>query len=114
MPAEVTDPEDLSHAEDATTVVRKTMKEVRRRAERLVEKKKIRGELLEQYCAVVEESLSRRLVHANGQDFTLFGSLRRIDPTISRARYRRIHRSRLEYLARMAKKIAAYWVKHLE
>jgi hypothetical protein len=100
-------PADMSLAYDAVVIVRMTMRELRERANRYVQMNKISSALLEQYCAVIEDGLTRRLVHANGQDFTLFGSLQQLDPTITKSRYRASHRSRLEYLARLANEIAA-------
>jgi len=111
VPSGTVQPEDMSLVYDSEAIVRMTMREVRNRAARFVARRKISSELLEQYCAVIEEGLTRRLVYANGQDFTLFRALQKINPTITRARYRLSHRSRLEYLAHLANEIAAGWVK---
>lgn len=111
IPSDVVDADQFPVALDGPTIVRLTMRELRIRVARFLNRGKIAPELLERYCAVIEEGLTRRIVHANGEDFTLFEALRRRDPSITRARYRMVHRSRLEYLARLANEIAAGMVR---
>ncbi len=107
LPSDLVEAEQLPAVFDGPAIVRMTMRELRIRASRFVARGKVTAELLDHYCAVIEEGLTRRIVHANGEGFTLFGALHQRDPRISRARYRAVHRSRLEYLARLANEIAA-------
>jgi hypothetical protein len=111
LPSEGSSPVDLSLVFDAPTIVRLTMTDIRNRGRQLVVKRKITCELLDQYCKVIEEGLTRRLVHCDGEDFTFFEALRTLKPELTKLQYRAAHRARLEYLAGMANAIAAKWMK---
>lgn len=112
IPSDTVEAEEFPATVDGPAIVRLTMRELRIRAARFVRRGKITADLLDRYFSVIEEGLTRKIVHANGEGFTLFSALRRRDPTITRAQYRLVHRSRMEYLARLANAIAAEIVRH--
>ena len=107
LPAEATPPADPGASLDAATAIRLTMNDMRQETARYVQRRKAKADHLEAYCMVIEERLTRRILHDDGQDFTLFGGLKAIYPTLTKEQYRKLHRSRLEYLARMADQIIA-------
>jgi hypothetical protein len=107
LPPQAAEPQDMALAYDANALVRMTMQDLRVRGGRLLSKGKVSLPLFEAYMKVIEEGLTRRIVELNGEDFTLFGALKSIRPTLTRGQYRKAHRSRLEYLARIANQIAA-------
>jgi hypothetical protein len=107
LPAEATPPQDPGASLDAATAIRLTMNEMRQETARYVQKGKVTADDLEAYCQVIEEGLTRRILHGNGQDFTLFRGLQAIYPALTKEQYRKLHRSRLEYLARRANQLVA-------
>jgi len=111
LPSEATDPHDIALTYDADALVRMTMQDLRVRGGKLLSKGKVTAPLFEAYMKVIEEGLSRRFLELNGEDFTLFGALKSIRPALTKEQYRKAHRSRLEYLARIANQITANRMK---
>jgi hypothetical protein len=111
LPEETTDQEDVAQSLDRAAAVRLAMDDLRNKALRYVERGKMDQRLYESYCRVIEEGLLKSIVDKNGEGFTLFESLQSVYPTLTKEQYRKVHRSRLEYLARMADQMVARHLK---
>jgi hypothetical protein len=70
-------------------------------------KKKISREILDAYIQAIDSALTNRLVHHDPRQSSLYEELRKNMPTLTEAQYRRIHRTRLEYLSKLANKTIA-------
>jgi hypothetical protein len=67
-----------------------------------VDRGKVGAEIFDAYFRVIEEMLEMRFIENDGADFPLSECFQRHMPGIPLQEYRRSHRSRLEYLARLA------------
>ena len=70
---------------------------------------KVSPEEFNAYFTVIEEMLNMRFLHQDGAGFELSESFLRLVPGVTLQEYRQTHRSRLEYLARLAQeRVAEY------
>lgn len=94
-------PERALMEQDATAMIRGACARVKARTrKRYVDQKRIGTELFEKYFDAIELYLRARFDGLAEGELSLYTSLERVDPTLTRDEYRRKHRSRIEYLAR--------------
>ena len=67
-------------------------------------RKKVSGEVFDVYFRVIAEMLRMRFIERDGADFQLSESFLRLMPGMTLEEYRKKHRNKLEYLARLAHK----------
>ena len=67
-----------------------------------VEGGKIDDELLQHYFSVIQRSLLGKMVDHDGTDCSYFAGLKDTIPTLTLEEYRQTHKSRIEYLGRIA------------
>ena len=105
-PASATEEQHGAIHHDVATACRWASSIVRTKAEKkYVGKKKISQEILGKYLEAVDEYLAGKL---NGglKDLSLYESVIRVFPGMKRGAYNRVHRSRVDYLARQVEKLA--------
>ena len=71
-----------------------------------VGKRKIEPVVFKKYFDVIEENLIATIIHQDGNRMSFFTSLKTIMPELTEKEYRQKHKSRIEYLARIAHKRA--------
>ncbi len=76
-----------------------------------VGKGKITEDIFEKYFNVIEEHIVNRLVHNNGEGYSFYKGLQSYVPELNEEEYRRTHKSKLEYLARLTYKRAVDLLK---
>ena len=87
---------------DAIEAIQVACRELRSRAEeKYVRRGKVTPAMMETYFGVIEHGLYRRFVEQDGAEFQISETFLRLAPRISPVEYRKSHRSRLEYLARL-------------
>jgi hypothetical protein len=67
-----------------------------------VDRGKVGSEVFDAYFRVIEEMLEARFLQNDGDDFPLCDCFQKHMPGVPAQEYRKTHRSRLEYLARLA------------
>ena len=90
---------------DSREAIRIACGELRARAEaRYVRRGKVSPAMMETYFDVIEQGLHQRFVDHDGAEFQISETFLKLSPGISLVEYRKSHRSRLEYLARLTTK----------
>jgi hypothetical protein len=88
---------------DSVSIVKEACLEVKiELMHRYTLKGKVSEEIFLKYFEGIERHLCEKLVHQNGYDASLFEALQMVWPELSKEDYRKKHRSRLEYLHRIA------------
>jgi hypothetical protein len=96
---------DLFTAEDASLVVQAACRELlSKTSPKYVERGKVERDVFEKYFKVIQESVVERLIGRNGEFRSLFSGLQSLIPSMSESEYKRKHRAKIEYLARLAYK----------
>jgi hypothetical protein len=89
--------------EETSLVVQAACKELlQRTSSKYVERAKVEPEVFEMYFKVIEGNVVERLIGRNGEARSLFSGLQSLIPSMSESEYRRKHRAKIEYLARLA------------
>jgi len=100
-PGATSTPERELLEQDATTMIRGACSQVKAKMRRrYVDQKRIGAEVFELYFDAIELYLCARFDGLGEGALSLYTSLERVDPTLTREEYRRKHRARIEYLAR--------------
>jgi len=87
---------------DTRAIIRSSCREVKtHQGKKYLRKAKLTQDLLEFYFEVIEEGLTRRFVHHDGVDFSLFAELKVHLPGLMQNEYKRGHKAMLEYLYRL-------------
>ncbi len=76
-----------------------------------VGKGKITEDIFKKYFNVIEEHIVNVLVHNDGEGYSFYKGLRTHIPGLTEKEYRRTHRSKLEYLARLSYNMAVNLLK---
>jgi hypothetical protein len=112
---EESSPENTFVADDTMAIIQRACGEIRKQMEkRYVAKGKVPKETFEQYFKVIETGLRMRYVDQDGQDFSLYESLRNLVPDLSKEDYYQSHKDRLEYLSRLTDELAIKRLKELQ
>jgi hypothetical protein len=115
LPAEEPNLESNLVANDTAIIIKKACGEIRKQMEkRYVAKGKVPKEMFERYFKVIETGLRMRYIDQDGQDFSLYESLRNLVPDLSKDDYYQSHKDRLEYLSRLADELATKRLKELQ
>jgi hypothetical protein len=100
-PAEGKPPDLALREHDAETMIRGACEHVKcRMRARYVERHKVGPDTFERYFLAIEMYLRARFDGIREKDLSLFSTMVRIDPSLTREEYKRKHRARIEYLAR--------------
>lgn len=67
-------------------------------------KKKIDLETFKNYFDVIEENLYQTIINRDGEKFSFFEALKLLMPGLEKEEYRKRHKARIEYLARITQK----------
>jgi hypothetical protein len=95
-------------AVDARSVISSTVEELNRTFKsRYVGKGKVTATFFEGYCRVITEMLRLRFVERDGLDFEIGAGFMALFPRMSKEEYRKKHKNKIEYLARIASENAA-------
>jgi hypothetical protein len=95
--------EDILSGRQSQEIIREVCREIRTRmAPTYIEKKKVETEMYNLYFKVIECNLVNRLTGSEAEEGSLFNQLHACNPEISRQEYQKIHKARLEYLARLS------------
>jgi hypothetical protein len=87
--------------QDATLMIRGACAHVKARMRRrYVDQRRVGPEVFERYFDAIELYLRARFDGLGEGDLSLYASLERIDPNLTRDEYKIKHRARIEYLAR--------------
>jgi len=99
--------DDRMVRDDMQRIVRRSCASVCASMEsRYVGRKGVPAEVFRRYRDVVEQSVLERLLGDGGDTISLFDRLRLLMPDLHESEYRKVHRSRVEYLGRLAYKRA--------
>lgn len=97
---------------DTSSIIKKVCNDIRKKNERkYVEGGKITAEMLEKYFIVLEEGLCEKFIGKDGYDFSLYESLKKLSPDMTKEDYKKNHRNRIEYLLKQANKEAVKRLK---
>jgi hypothetical protein len=69
-----------------------------------VQKKKIEPETFKKYFNVIEENLYQTIIGQDGDRASYYESLSSLIPGLTKEEYRKVHKSKIEYLARLTHK----------
>jgi hypothetical protein len=61
----------------------------------------VKHEVFEKYFQVIDTSLRQQLISNDGDEFSYFDSLKSLMPELTKEKYRKHHKSHLEYLRRL-------------
>ena len=87
---------------DAIEAIHVACRELRARADvKYVRRGKVSPAMMETYFGVIEHGLCQRFVDNDGAEFQISETFLKLAPEVSLVEYRRSHRSKLEYLARL-------------
>ena len=90
---------------DAIEAIRIACRELRAKADaRYVVKEKVTPAMMDTYFSVIEHGLYQRFVDNDGAEFQISETFLKFAPGVSHVEYRKSHRSKLEYLARLTTK----------
>ena len=70
-----------------------------------VDRGKIAQDVLDLYFKAIQEGLTHRFIEHDGSDFVLSDAFLKLMPGLTFEEYRRKHKNKIEYLARLAKKL---------
>jgi len=76
-----------------------------------VDKRKVDVSIFKKYFEVIEENLNATIIQQDGDRMSFFTSLRLLMPGLTEKEYKKNHKSRVEYLARIAHKRAVKELK---
>jgi len=76
-----------------------------------VGKKKVESHIFKKYFEVIEENLHATIIQQDGERMSFFTSLKSLMPELTEKEYKKNHKSRVEYLARLAHKRAVKELK---
>jgi len=97
--------EDPFTVSDIMTLVRAACREVlARMASEYVGSGKVEREMFRKYTEVIEKNVALRFTGEESDGHSLYACLHAMIPSLSETEYRSRHRTRLEYLARLAYK----------
>lgn len=105
------DDNDLNSTDSIALIRRACVKARAETKPQYVGKGKIAEDIFEKYFNVIEEHIVNRLVHNDGEAFSFYKGLRSYLPELNEEEYRRTHKSKLEYLARLSHKRAVDLLK---
>ncbi len=92
---------------DASGILRGICMQVMNETEpKYVGKGKIGAFIFKKYFEVIEENLNATIIQQNGERMSFYASLKSLIPDLTEKEYRKNHKSRIEYLARIAHKRA--------
>jgi len=87
---------------DAIEAIHTACRELRAKAdEKYVRRGKVSPAMMETYFGVIESGLYQRFVDHDGTEFQISETFLKLAPGVSPVEYRKLHRSKLEYLARL-------------
>jgi len=90
---------------DALEAIHVACRELKSRAdEKYVRRGKVSPLMMETYFGVIEHGLYQRFVDHDGAEFQISETFLKLAPGVSQVEYRKSHRSKLEYLARLTTK----------
>jgi hypothetical protein len=99
--------EDRFIAGDASAILHDICKQLMNETEpKYVGRRKIDAFVFKKYFDVIEENLNATIIQQNGERLSFFTSLKSLMPEITEKDYKKNHKSRVEYLARIAHKRA--------
>ncbi|MBI4810499.1 MAG: hypothetical protein HY800_03480, partial [Ignavibacteriales bacterium] len=90
---------------DTSAIIKKVCCEVLKKNERkYVDGGKVTTEMFEKYFHVLEEELCEKFIGRDGYDFSLYESLKKLNPELTKEEYMKNHRNRIEYLLKQVNK----------
>ena len=99
--------EDRFIARDASAILHGICKQLMNETElKYVGKKKVEPVIFKKYFDVIEENLVATIIQQDGDRKSFFTSLKTLMPELTEKEYKKNHKSRVEYLARIAHKRA--------
>jgi len=99
--------EDRFIARDASAILYGICKQLMNETElKYVGKKKVEPVIFKKYFDVIEENLVATIIQQDGDRKSFFTSLKTLMPELTEKEYKKNHKSRVEYLARIAHKRA--------
>jgi hypothetical protein len=97
---------------DTSSIIKKACSDIRKKNERkYVDEGKITAEMFEKYFIVLEEEPCEKFIGKDGQDFSLYESLKKLSPYLTKEDYKKNHRNRIEYLLKQVNKEAVKRLK---
>jgi hypothetical protein len=99
--------EDRFSTKDASAILHDVCLRLMNETEpKYVGKRKIEPVVFKKYFDVIEENLVATIIRQDGERISFFTSLKTIMPELTEKEYKKNHKSRIEYLARIAHKRA--------
>ena len=97
---------------DTSAIIKTVCIDIRKKNERkYVDGGKVTAEMFEKYFQVLEEELCEKFIGKDGPDFSLYESLKKLSPDLTKEDYRKDHRNRIEYLLKQVNKEATKRLK---
>jgi DNA-binding transcriptional MerR regulator len=90
---------------DAVAIIQRACASIRERAaNKYVARGKVKEEVFEKYFVVIEESLCEKFIGSDGVDCSLYDNLKMQIPELTKEKYMKHHRNRIEYLLKQVNK----------
>jgi hypothetical protein len=90
---------------DTSAIIEAVCRDTRKKNERkYVDDGKVTAEMFEKYFIVLEEELCEKFIGKDGYNFSLYESLKKLTPNLTKEDYKKNHRNRIEYLLKQVNK----------
>ena len=102
--SETVEIEDSFVIQDSMALIRDTCKSVKvEMGAKYIAKKKVSPEYLDDYFAVIEQTMVSHFLGEDGDYSAMYERLKAVRPKLTRGEYYRKHRAVVEYLARLTR-----------
>jgi hypothetical protein len=92
-------------ASDTSATIKNACEDVKNKnLIKYVEDGKVSKEMFEKYFIVLEEELCEKFIGKDGHDFSLYESLKKLSPGLTKEDYKKNHRNKIEYLLKQVNK----------
>ncbi|MBI5475393.1 MAG: hypothetical protein HY964_01490 [Ignavibacteriales bacterium] len=99
-------------ASDTSATIKNVCEDIKNKNQiKYVGEGKISEEMFEKYFIVLEEELREKFIGKNGHDFSLYESLKKLSPDLTKEDYKKNHRNKIEYLLKQVNKEAVKRLK---
>lgn len=90
---------------DTSAIIKTVCNDIRKKNEsKYIDGGKVTAEMYEKYFHVLEEELCEKFIGKDGYDFSLYESLKKLSPDLTKEDYKRNHRNKIEYLLKQVNK----------
>jgi hypothetical protein len=99
--------EDQFIVGDTSSIIHEVCRRMRSETEtKYIKKKNVNPETFKKYFDVIEENLCQTIINKDGERSSFYESLKSMMPGLTKEEYRKRHKSKIEYLARLTHKRA--------